>query len=115
MHDGLVAAGQLAAPTGVRLYIEPLNSTLDHPGYTLDEPADAFEIVQTIGNESLRVLFDVYHAQMMSVNIVRAIENNLEWNGHIHVADSPGRHEPGTGQIDFARIAQVLMDAERRN
>lgn len=110
LHDGLVAALELAAPTGVRLCIEPLNSTLDHPGYTLDQPADAFEIVQTIGNESLRVLFDVYHAQMMRVNVVGAIENNMELIGHIHIADVPGRHEPGTGKIDFSQIAQVLIN-----
>lgn len=108
LREGLATAAELAEPTGVRLVVEPLNSVLDHPGYTLDDVEDAFQLVRSIGHRSLKVLLDVYHAQMMQTDVAQAIKNNLEWIGHVHIADVPGRHEPGTGLINFAKIAQLL-------
>ena len=108
LQDGLVEAVSLAEELGVTLLLEPLNSKIDHPGMALDQALEAFETVQSINSPWLRVLFDVYHMQVMEVDVTKTIESHLDLIGHLHVADVPGRHEPGTGTIDFASIAQIL-------
>ncbi len=108
MLDGLDAAASAAEEQGVLLLLEPLNTKVDHPGYTLAHSAQAFEIVRTIGSPHVRVLYDVYHMQIMEGDLIRTMAENLEYIGHIHVADVPGRHEPGTGEINYRNIAAML-------
>src|SRR5262249_43056219 len=93
LYENLQAAVPLAEAANTVLLLEPLNSQIDHPGFTLDSSGDAFAIVRDLGSRSLKVLFDVYHMQIMEGNIVATIEKNLELIGHIHIADVPGRHE----------------------
>jgi hydroxypyruvate isomerase len=108
MVAGLRKAAELAEAASISLVIEPLNTTVDHPGYALAHSAPAFEIVRQVGNPRLKVLYDVYHMQIMEGNLIATIEANLDLIGHIHVADVPGRHEPGTGEINYANIARML-------
>jgi hydroxypyruvate isomerase len=108
LQVGLVEAVALAKAAGVGLLLEPLNSTIDHPGYTLDDSTTAFEIVRAVGSQRLSVLFDAYHMQVMEGHVADTIEANLDVIGHVHVADVPGRHEPGTGEINFRQIARLL-------
>jgi len=84
---------------------------VDHPGYTLSHSNHAFEIVRRIGSPHLRVLYDVYHMQIMEGDLITTLTANLHAIGHIHVADVPGRHEPGTGEINYANIARALRTA----
>jgi hydroxypyruvate isomerase len=108
LHDALVAAIPIAAAAHVRMLLEPLNSTIDHPGITLDQSKAAFEIVRAVASPWLSILFDVYHMQVMEGCLVEAMEANLDVIGHVHVADVPGRCEPGQGAIDFQRIISLL-------
>lgn len=106
--DGLKQAVVLAEAAKITLLLEPLNTKVDHPGYTLAHSAQAFEIVRQISSPWLKVLYDVYHMQIMEGNLIATMEANLSEIGHIHVADVPGRHEPGTGEINYTTIARML-------
>jgi hydroxypyruvate isomerase len=84
--------------------VEPLNSKVDHQGYFLDHGAEAFALIEAIGHPALRVLFDIYHMQIMDGDIIATIEAHAPAIAHFHVADVPGRHEPGTGELNYANI-----------
>lgn len=108
IFEGLKQAAALAAAANITLLLEPLNTQIDHPGYTLAQSRQAFEIVRRIGSPRLKVLYDVYHMQIMEGELIATMEANLSDIGHILVADVPGRHEPGTGEIDYESIACLL-------
>jgi hydroxypyruvate isomerase len=111
MLAGLQEAAAIAQAEHVTLLLEPLNTKVDHPGYTLSHSSQALDIVRRIGSPHLKVLYDLYHMQIMEGNLIATIEANLKDIGHIHVADVPGRHEPGTGEINFVNIARALRTA----
>ncbi len=92
----------------VRLLLEPLNTLLDHPGYWLDDADLAFEIIQGVNHPNVRLLYDIYHMRAMGRDLLRDIQTNLNLIGYFHAADFPGRHEPGTGTIDFSSIFRLL-------
>jgi hydroxypyruvate isomerase len=105
------ALAPLAAESGIRLLLEPLNTVVDHPGYWLDDAGRAFEIIREVESPHLRVLYDLYHMQTMGRNVRRDIEGNLDAIGYFHAADVPGRHEPGTGTMDYAGILALLDES----
>lgn len=106
--DGLKHAVELAESAKIMLLLEPLNTKVDHPGFTLARSAQAFEIVRWINSPWLKVLYDIYHMQIMEGDLITTIEKNLDAIGHLHVADVPGRHEPGTGEINYPNIVRAL-------
>jgi hydroxypyruvate isomerase len=108
MVEGLRVLSRPAEPAGVTLLLEPLNSLIDHPGCFLDSVALAVEVVGRLNSPRVKVLYDIYHMHVMGKNVLREIENNQEWIGYFHVADSPGRHQPGTGEIDYAAVGELL-------
>ncbi len=85
---------------GIRLLIEPIN-TRDIPGFYLCRTAQARSIIQEVGSRNLFLQYDVYHMQIMEGDLARTIESNLDIIRHVQVADNPGRHEPGTGEINY--------------
>jgi hydroxypyruvate isomerase len=109
MFGGLSEAAALAEAANVTLLLEPLNTKVDHPGYTLSRSAQAFDVVRRVASPHLKVLYDVYHLQIMEGNLIATLEAHLDDIGHIHVADVPGRHEPGTGEINYHNIARMLQ------
>ena len=80
--------------------MEPVNSR-DVPGFLVDRPSLGFSILAAAGAENLKLQYDVYHAQVMEGDVVNTIEREFERIGYIQVADNPGRHEPGTGEINY--------------
>lgn len=102
--DGLKALAPLAEEAGVTLVLEPLNNLVDHAGYWLKHSDVGFELIRKVGSPNLKLLFDVYHQQVTEGNIIERITKNLDAIGHIHVADVPGRHQPGTGELNFKNI-----------
>lgn len=100
-------ADQMAG-AGIQVLIEPINSRVDMPGYWLDTPAKAFELLEEIGRSNVAVQYDIYHAQVMAGDLARTIEGNLGRIGHFQVADNPGRHEPGTGEINYPYLFALL-------
>ncbi len=108
---GLKAVAPLAEQAGVTLLLEPLNTYVDHTGFYLCHSAMGFDLVREVASPRLKLLFDIYHMQVMEGNIIHSLTNNLDAIGLIHVADVPGRHEPGTGELNYANIFRALREA----
>jgi hydroxypyruvate isomerase len=85
---------------GIRLLIEPINH-YDIPGFFLTRTEQALAIVEEVGSDNLFVQYDIYHAQRMEGELGSTLQKHLHRIGHIQLADNPGRHEPGTGEINF--------------
>jgi hydroxypyruvate isomerase len=122
--DGLRRAQDLAAPLGVTLIIEivntlapvePLHPQENHLEYYLDHAAEAFRIVDEVSSPYVKVLFDIYHVQIMDGNLIATIRQNIAKIGHFHVGDVPGRHEPGTGEINYPNVFQAIRSAGFRD
>jgi hydroxypyruvate isomerase len=101
------AADRLAEVDAV-VMIEPINTRVDVPGYLLDSTRLALECISAAGRPNIQLQYDVYHMQIMEGDLMRSIERLLPWIGHIQIADNPGRHEPGTGEIAFERLLRHI-------
>ena len=108
MVEALFAASDIAEEAGLTLLLEPLNTFVDHPGYLLDSSSAGFDIIDAVKSEHVKLLYDVYHMQIMEGNVVETISGNIDKIGHIHFADVPGRHEPGTGELNFENILAAI-------
>ncbi len=107
--EGLKRAQEIVAPAGVTMIMEVLNTLVDHKGYYLNRTAEAFDIVRDVGSPNLKILFDIYHVQIMEGNLISTIRKNIAAIGHFHVGDVPGRHEPGTGEIDYGNVFKAIQ------
>jgi hydroxypyruvate isomerase len=108
--DGLKACAPLLEAAGVTLVLEPLNVKVNHPGYFLESSAEAFQIIGEVASPNVKVLYDVYHQQITEGDLTPTLTANIEQIGYIHVADHPGRHEPGTGEIAYPFIINRLRE-----
>ena len=107
----LLRAAPIAAGAGVQLVLEPLNTRVDHRGYFLDSTAEGLDIVRAVNHPAVRLLYDLYHSVVMGEEPRDALAGARDLVGHVHVADVPGRHEPGTGKIDWPRELAALRAA----
>jgi hydroxypyruvate isomerase len=107
--DNLKRAADLVAKENIQIVIEPIDA-LENPAIYLASVAQGFEIVRQVGSQSVKVLYDFYHEQRGFGNLIEKLENNIEWVGLVHIADVPGRHEPGTGEIDSRNIYRKLAE-----
>src|SRR5262249_25405633 len=107
-YEGLSQAVRLAEEEQVNLVIEPLNTKVDHQGYFLESTTLGFEIIRSIASPRLKLMYDTYHMQIMEGNLTATLEKNLDLISQVHVADVPGRHEPGTGEINYHNIIAML-------
>lgn len=105
-HNLRYAASRLKA-AGIKLLIEPIN-TRDVPGFFLSGTSQAAEIIETVGSDNLFLQYDMYHMQIMEGNLAPTIQRYLPRIGHMQLADSPGRHEPGTGEIDYGFLLEFI-------
>jgi hydroxypyruvate isomerase len=105
----LKRAADLAAAAGLQFVIEPVDG-LEAPKEYLTTVTEGFEIVREVGNPHLQVLYDFYHEQRQYGNLIEKLEKNFDLVGLVHIADVPGRHEPGTGEIDYANIYRKLAE-----
>lgn len=111
MYDTLRECAKMAEHSGIAMNLEPLNTVTDHVGNFLRTTQMAAEMTQLIGSSKLKVLYDVYHMQLNEGDICGHISKFAGQFGHIHVADVPGRHEPGTGEICCSRVFAQLEAA----
>lgn len=109
--DALRGAAPAAEDAGVTIVPEVLNTRVDHPGYYLKSSYEAYEIVHAVDSPNVKVLYDIYHQQITEGNVVANLRDNVEYIGHVHFADVPGRHEPGTGELNFPAVFQALETA----
>lgn len=108
--ENLRFAASAAAEAGVRQVVEPLNA-FDAPGYFLTTPDQGFTLVEQAAHPNLTVQYDVYHAQRMQGNLTTTIGDKIDLIGHVQIADSPARHEPGTGEINYPFVFRALDEA----
>ena len=101
-----LAARELNA-AGLTLLMEPIN-TLDIPGFFVSHTAQALAIMDEVGADNLRLQYDIYHAQRMEGELAATLRAQLPRIGHIQLADNPGRHEPGTGEINYRYLFGLL-------
>lgn len=99
----LVKALKRAEGSGVMLLIEPLNAK-DRPGYFLSRSDDAIGIIERLGHPGLKLMFDVYHVQVMEGDIIRRLRSHLPKTGHVQIAAVPSRHEPDEGELNYRAI-----------
>lgn len=99
-------AQQLHA-VGITLLLEPVN-TRDIPGFFVNRSRQALAIIDAVGADNLQLQFDLYHAQVMEGDLTHTIETQFSRIGHLQLADNPGRHEPGTGEINYPYLFRRL-------
>jgi hydroxypyruvate isomerase len=107
LAENLRYAAEQAASAGARILVEPLNP-LDVPGFLLPTMAAAVRLLNEVGHENLRILCDVYHLQRVGGNLTETILANLGRIEHFEIADCPGRHQPGTGEIDYRFVLDAI-------
>ena len=100
MERNLRFAARALAGEGIELMVEPIN-TRDMPGFLLNRSAETLALIERVGEPNVKLQYDVYHMQIMEGDIARTLERELARIGHVQIADNPGRHEPGTGEINF--------------
>jgi hydroxypyruvate isomerase len=100
-------AATALAPHGLTLLIEPIN-TMDVPGFFVNRTEQAVALVKTVGAPNLKVQYDVYHAQRMEGELAATLQCHWPHIGHVQIADNPGRHEPGTGEINYRFLFDCL-------
>ena len=112
-HDSVVVALRRAAPIaaehGITLLLEPLNTRTDHIGHFLDSTRTGLEIIEDVAKPNVQLLLDLYHSAVMGEQLDEVVGDRMGLVGHIHVADAPGRHEPGTGEIDWPATVAWLQ------
>jgi hydroxypyruvate isomerase len=105
--DNLKLAAAAFEKAGLVLLVEPVN-TFTIPGFFIRTTAEAFHVQETVGAANLKIQFDVYHAQRMEGNLAYTLRTSIGRIGHVQIADSPDRNQPGTGEINFAYLFRVL-------
>jgi hydroxypyruvate isomerase len=111
--EALKRAADVLSSAGLVAVIEPIDR-IENPTIYLDGVTEAFEIVTAVNSPNVRVLYDVYHEQREFGNLIEKFEKNIELVGLIHIADVPGRHEPGTGEINYLNIYRKLAQLNYR-
>jgi len=114
-HASIVAALKEAKPiledSGIIIMIEPLNTYVNHPGYYLWSSVEGFEIIREVDHPLVKVVYDIYHQQVMEGNIIPNVTNNLDCIAHLHSAGHPGRHELQYGESDYKVIFKAVDEA----
>lgn len=107
--ENLKLLSELAAKNDIEILVEPIDLLEDKSAY-LNSVIEGFEIVRAVGSPHVKVLYDFYHEQRASGNLIEKLEGNIDLVGLVHIADVPGRHEPGTGEIDYRNIYRKLAE-----
>ena len=110
----LKAAVPIIEKENITLLLEPLND-IDRKNYFLPRSKEVFEIIRKVNSSNIKILLDLYHEQLMAGNLMNTIKEKILHIGHIHVADVPGRHEPGTGEINYKGILECLKELKYEN
>jgi len=106
----LCRLAELAESHDVTFSFEIMNTKVDHVGYPISLVDDGLRLIEQVGSPRIRLLLDVYHAQIEEGNVSEVIRSSASQLGYVHVADVPGRHEPGTGEINYFHVAKVLRE-----
>jgi len=107
--DGLRRVAPYAEEKGVNLNTELLNSKVDHPGYQCDHTTWGVAVCEKVASPRVKLLYDIYHMQIMEGDIIRTIRDNIRWIGHFHTAGNPGRNDmDDTQELNYAGICKTI-------
>jgi hydroxypyruvate isomerase len=106
--DVMRRAGDIVAPHGIAMVMEPLNTRTNHPGVYMQSIAQGFAVARGVNSPAVKILADLYHEQIQSGNLIPALEMCWSEIGYIQFGDNPGRKEPGSGEINYANIVKWL-------
>ncbi len=111
-HESLVEGLREVAPlleqAEISLVIEPLNERVNHPGYYLVHSDEAFQIIDEVNSNNIKVVFDIYHQQISEGDLIENIRRNIKNIGHFHAAGNPGRHELQRGEIAYPYVFEQI-------
>jgi hydroxypyruvate isomerase len=100
-----------AEEQGITLCMELLNSKVNHPGYMCDHTAWGVQMCKRVNSPRVKLLYDIYHMQIMEGDVIRTIQQNIQWIGHFHTAGNPGRHEfDETQELNYPPICKAIAD-----
>jgi hydroxypyruvate isomerase len=105
--ETLKRAGELAVKHKIEILVENIDPE-ENQNYFITSSSEGFEIIRKVGNSRIKFLYDFFHEQIAEGNLIAKLEKNLDVIGLLHVADVPGRHEPGTGEINYPVIFRKL-------
>jgi len=106
--DVMRRAGDIVAPHDIAMVMEPLNTRIDHPGVFMQTIAQGFAVARGVNSPAVKLLADLYHAQIQSGNLIPTLEMCWSEIAYLQFGDNPGRKEPGTGEINYANIVKWL-------
>jgi hydroxypyruvate isomerase len=111
--EGLSKVAPFAAENGVTLCLELLNSKVDHHGYQGDHTAFGVAVTKGLNSPNVKLLYDIYHMQIMEGDVIRTIRDNIQWIGHFHTGGVPGRHDiNGTQELNYHAVAMAIADLD---
>ena len=108
--EALASVVDLAEAADVSLMVEPMNLRVDHPGYSLPTSRDVIEVCRSVGSEALGINWDLYHLQISEGDLTGHLTEGIDHVKYVQVADHPGRHEPGTGEIQYRYVLEQLAE-----
>jgi hydroxypyruvate isomerase len=109
---GLNRVKHLAEDAGVTICLELLNSKVDHQDYQCDHTGWGVEVIRRVNSPRVKLLYDIYHMQIMEGDVIRTIRDNIAHLGHFHTGGVPGRHEiDGTQELNYRAVAEAIVDA----
>jgi len=109
--EGTKRAGDLAAEAKLTAIVEPLNSLINHKGFFLTTCTEGLKLIREVDNPHLRLLFDLYHEQVQQGNVIHTLTEAAPYVAVFHVADNPGRNDPGTGEMNYPNIYKAIQKA----
>jgi hydroxypyruvate isomerase len=108
---GLNRVKRLAEDAGVTVCLELLNSKVDHKDYQCDHTAWGVEVIRRVNSPRVKLLYDIYHMQIMEGDVIRTIRENIAHIGHFHTGGVPGRHEiDGTQELNYRAVSEAIVD-----
>jgi hydroxypyruvate isomerase len=112
---GLNRVKKIAEDHGVTICMELLNSKVNHPDYMCDHTAWGVQVVQAVNSPRVKLLYDIYHMQIMEGDLVRTIQKNIDWLGHFHTGGVPGRHElDNTQEVQWDAVMRAIVATKFR-
>ena len=108
MIENLKKLAPACEKVGITLFLELFNTRVDHPDYFLDDPQMCIDVIKAVGSPNVKMLFDIYHVQIMNGNITDFIRKNIQYIGHFHMAGVPGRHEPDICELNYRYIIEEI-------
>jgi hydroxypyruvate isomerase len=111
--DFLRQVAPYAEEKGINLNLELLNSKVDHPGYQADHSEWGLQLCKAVDSPRIKLLYDIYHMQIMEGDIIRTIRNNIQWIGHFHTAGNPGRNDlDETQELNYSGICRAINETD---